>query len=90
MPSKQPAPPPKPQDHYGPEVQKALQFYQQTCIGMWLLNRCDFKERIIRIEAIQGAWNMLALARKKETGCGLYLTPEEHREAVAKLKESTT
>lgn len=57
---------------------------------MWLLNRCDFQERIIRIEAIQGAWNMLALARKKETGCGLYLTPEQHREAVAKLKASTS
>lgn len=69
--------------HYSEQTQKLLRNYQLNSIGMFFLSRCEWSERVIRIETIQSAWNMFIRARKEETGTGFYLDPGQYKKAVA-------
>lgn len=72
--------------HYSEETQKVLRNYQYNSIGMFLLARCDWAERVVRIESIQSAWNLFIKARKAETGTGFYLDPEAYKKAIKKME----
>lgn len=69
--------------HYNENTQKLLRAYQISSIGMFLLSRCEWSERVIRIECIQSAWDAFIRARKEETGTGFYLNPEEYSKVIA-------
>lgn len=69
--------------HYSEETQKALQHYQHNSIGMFFLHRCEWSERVVRLESIQAAWNLFIRARKAETGTGFYLDPQEYAKVMA-------
>lgn len=70
--------PAKSHSHYGPEVLDALNVFQDLWKSYFNTTWIGFKENSIRMDAMQAAWNSLARARKKETGTGFYLTPEEY------------
>lgn len=70
--------PAKSHGHYGPEVLDALNVFQDLWKSYFNTTWIGFKENSIRMDAMQAAWNALARARKKETGTGFYLTPEEY------------
>lgn len=76
--------------HYSNEVQELVEGFNRSYRGIFLIGYCAFNERVIYIEALQAAWNLLVKARKRETGCGAYLTPERYAVAVKALKNSLT
>lgn len=73
--------------HYSPGTQAALRNYQQNSIGMFFLHRCEWSERVVRLESIQAAWNLFIKARKAETGTGFYLNPLEYAKVFAKRNQ---
>ena len=64
--------------HYGPEVQEKLSIFQDLFKSYYNITWIKFKENSNRLDIIQSAWDALARARKKETGSGFYLTPEQY------------
>lgn len=75
--------------HYSPEVQQLVEGFNRNYQGAFFLSHINFKERVIFIESMQAAWNLLVKARRHETGYGTYLTPERYDVAVKTLKGST-
>jgi hypothetical protein len=77
MPSKNDAP--RDHSHYGDEVQDALLAFRSMWISYKNLTWLQLRENPSRIDSIQTAWNLLARARKKETGHGFYINAEQHQ-----------
>jgi hypothetical protein len=76
MPSKNDAP--KDHSHYESEVQDALFAFRSMWISYKNLTCLQLRENPSRIDSIQTAWNLLARARKKETGHGFYINADQH------------
>lgn len=72
---------PRDHSHYGPDVQNALAAFRDVWTSYYNLTWLDFRENAHRLDSVQVAWNRLARARKSETGCGLYLDPEQYKKA---------
>jgi hypothetical protein len=75
--------------HYSDEAQKLVAEFQRSSANSKSLRFLEFKQRVIVVEAIQAAWNMLAKARKKETGTGFYV-PEAQYKAIKQSEDPSS
>tara|TARA_R110000772_G_scaffold237250_2_gene349169 strand:- start:546 stop:803 length:258 start_codon:yes stop_codon:yes gene_type:complete len=69
----------KDHSHYGSEVQDALLAFQSIWTSYMNMTWLQLRDNPARIDSVQTAWNILARARKKETGSGFYVNAEQHR-----------
>lgn len=76
MPSKHGTP--RDHSHYGPETQEALKIFQDLWVSYSKLTGYQIRENPHRTDAIQSAWDRLAIARKAETGSGFYLEKSDY------------
>lgn len=73
-----------PHGHYSHNVQDLVTHFQDCWKAWELTGRYATRDNMIRLDSLQKAWDMLARARRKETGLATYLTPEKYAQAIQK------
>jgi len=73
---------PKSHAHYSKEVQVLASGFEDVYLSYSKMNKYNFKENLIRMEAVKVAWDALLKARKEETGVSSYLDEKSYKEAV--------
>jgi hypothetical protein len=65
-------------DHYGPGVKTALSAFVDAFNSYAIITGTTMKYSSFRLDPVQDCWDLLVQERKKETGTGFYLTPQEY------------
>jgi hypothetical protein len=76
----------KTHDHYSAKVQRLLAAFDRLYHHSTSSRVSGHHEAKARAEVLQGAWNSLLAARKKETGIAAYLDKDEYSQAVKTLQ----
>lgn len=71
-----------PHGHYSTEVQDLITNFQAAWKAWELTGRYATKDNMIRLDSLQKAWDILARARRKETGFATYLTPAQYAQVT--------
>jgi hypothetical protein len=73
-----------PHSHYSQAIQDLVTNFQTNWDSWDRTNKWATKDNMIRLDSLQKAWDMLAKARREETGYATYLTSEQYIEATKK------
>lgn len=73
---------PKNHKHYSKEVQVLVSAFEDVYLSYSKMGKYNFKENLIRMEAVKVAWDALLKARKEETGVSWYLDEKGYQEAI--------
>lgn len=66
-------------DHYGPNVKAALSGFIDAFNSYKIITGTSMKYSAFRLDTVQHCWDLLVKERRRETGTGFYLPPQENK-----------